>query len=150
MKKNKLLLAALAGVLTGVSIFLITGHGQKLGEEFTEEVNTLEGVTLTVDEAFVTPEGITFTISNGSDKDLNYGQDYSLLKEKDGLWYEVEPDKPVAITLEILWVPAGSSDTHEVSWGSSYGKLSSGHYRIIKYISDNEAGYRLAGEFDIK
>lgn len=146
MKRNKLWLA----VLTGVSILLLTGCGQELGEEFTEEVNTLEDVVLTVDEDSVTSEGITFTISNQSDKDLNYGQDYSLLKDMEGFWYIVEPDNPVAITLELLWIPAGNTDTHEISWGDSYGKLSAGHYRIIKRVADNEAVYYLAGEFNIK
>lgn len=146
MKKSRIL----SVLITAISLALFTGCGQKLGEEFTEEVNTLEGAEIVVDESLVTSTGITYTISNQSDKDLDYGQDYGLQKEKDGRWYQVEPENPVDVTLELLWIPAGSRDTHEISWETSYGKLSAGHYRIVKSVSDNENGYYLAGEFNIE
>lgn len=146
MKKSRVL----SVIVAGISLIMLTGCGQKLGEEFTEEVNTLEGVEMTVDESLITPTGITFTISNQSDKELNYGQDYSILKEKEGRWYQVVPENPVAVTMELLWLPADNTDTHEISWETSYGKLSSGNYRIIKYVFDSENGYCLAGEFTIK
>lgn len=146
MKRSKILSA----MIVGISLILFTGCGQKLGEEFTQEVNTLEGAEITVDESMVTSIGITYMISNQSDQDLNYGQDYGLQKEKDGKWYQVEPRNPVAVTLELLWLPAGNTDTLEISWETSYGTLSSGHYRIVKSVSDNENSYYLAGEFDIE
>ena len=139
-------------LIIGMSIVLLTGCGQNLenlGEEFTEEVNTLEGVEITVDESLDASTGITYTLSNQSDKDLNYGQDYGLQKEKNGKWYDVEPENPVAITMELLWLPAGNTDTLELSWESSYGELPAGHYRILKNVSDNENGYYLAGEFQV-
>ena len=145
MKKNKIV----SVVIVGMSLILFAGCGQKLGDEFTEEVNTLEGAFLSVDENLASPVGITYTMENQTDKDLNYGQDYSLQKEKDGRWYQVEPKEPVAVTMELLWLPAGSRDTLELRWESSYGKLKSGHYRIVKNVSDSESGYYLAGEFEI-
>lgn len=145
MKKSRKLLM----VVLGLNLLLLAGCGQKLGEEFTEEVNTLEGVTLTVDEESASVSGITYTISNQSDKDVSFGQDYILQMEKDGKWYQVEPKGGIAITMELLWVPAGTTDTHEIIWNDSYGKLSSGHYRVVKNVSDNEAGYYLAGEFQL-
>lgn len=145
MKKNKIL----SVMIIGMSLLLFSGCGQKLGDEFTEEVNTLEGASIVVDESAVASTGITYTMENQTDRDLSYGQDYGLQKEKDGRWYQVEPESPVAVTLELLWLPAGNTDTFELSWESSYGKLSSGHYRIVKNVSDNESGYYLAGEFEI-
>lgn len=139
-----------AACVLAVCLAFLAGCGQKLGEEFSEDVNMLEGAELLVDEALATPAGITYTISNQSDKDLNYGQDYSLLKEKDGKWYVVEPARPAAVTMELLWVPAGSTDTMEISWEDSYGNLSGGHYRLLKNFSDNEKGYYLAGDFSVK
>lgn len=146
MKRIKKFLA----ILAGVSLILLMGCGIKLGEEFTEEVNMLEGAEITVDEALVTPTGITFTINNQSDKDLSYGQDYSLQKEEDGKWYWIEPENPAAVTLELLWIPAGNADTMEISWETSYGKLPKGHYRILKNMADEQSGYYLAGEFGIE
>lgn len=145
MKKSKTILI----MVLALNILLLVGCGQKLGEEFTEEVNTLEGVSLTVDAESAASSGITYTLDNQSDKDINFGQNYSLQMEKDGKWYQVESRDPMAVTLELLWLPAGTSDTYEIKWDSSYGKLSSGHYRIVKNVSDEENGYYLAGEFQL-
>lgn len=143
--KKELITAAVIG-----SLLLLGGCGLKLGEEFTGEINNLEGAELTVDEASVKPTEITYTVSNRSEKDLSYGQDYGLQQEKDGKWYSVVPENEIAITLELLWLPAGSTDTNMISWESSYGKLPKGHYRIVKSFSDDRQGYFLAGEFVIE
>lgn len=133
-----------------ISILFLGGCGQKSGEEFTQEVNTLEGASLTVEEASVSPVEITCVINNQSETDLSYGQDYGLQREKDGKWYQVIPKKDVAVTLELLWAPAGSQNSHTVNWQYSYGKLQKGHYRIVKSVADNSQGYYLAGEFRIE
>lgn len=133
-----------------LSILLLGGCGQKLGEEFTGEVNTLEGVILTVEETSVSPAEIAYVIDNQSGVDLSYGQDYSLQMEKDGKWYQIIPKRDVAVTLELLWAPAGSQNSHTVNWQSSYGKLQKGHYRIIKSGADNSQVYYLAGEFQVE
>lgn len=140
----------LSALIMGLCLLLFSGCGAKLGTEFTQEVNTLEGAELLVDGDLVTPEGLTFSVNNQSDRDLNYGQDYGLQKEENGSWYQIEPKRQVAVTLELLWTPAGSTDTYEINWSASYGKLSSGHYRLIKSVADNENSYYLAGEFDIE
>ncbi len=137
-------------MLIGAGMICLGGCGVKLGEEFKEEVNALNGAKIQVSEEKTTPVGIAFEIHNQSDKDLNYGQDYSIQKEKDGRWYVVEPSNPVAVTMELLWVPSGSEETMEVNWEDSYGKLPKGHYRIIKSFADEQKGYYLAGEFTIK
>lgn len=146
MKKHKMMVM----MTLGLYILLLAGCGQKkLGEEFTEEVNTLEGVTLTIEEGKASASGVTYTINNQSGQDINFGQDYSLQMEKDGKWYYVEPKEAIAVTMELLWLPAGTSESYDIIWNSSYGKLSSGHYRIVKNISDNAAGYYLSGEFQL-
>lgn len=143
--KKELLMAAVMG-----SLILLCGCGLKLSEEYTEEVNTLEGAELKVDEDSVKPTEITYTISNQSDAGLSYGQSYGLQKEKNGKWYPVIPKNEVAITSEMLWIPAGSTDTLMTGWESSYGKLPKGHYRIVKHVYDEQQEYILAGEFEIE
>ncbi len=138
-------------IVAAFLVFLVfMGFGTKLGEEFTQEVNTLEGLTLTVDEESASAVGITYTVSNHTDKDLSYGQDYSLQKEEKGKWYELKPAAHVITTLELLWIPAGENETVEINWDVNYGKLPAGHYRILKSYSDNENSYYLAGEFNLE
>lgn len=118
-------------------------------EEENVEVTTLKQVTLEVAKQEVLPTELTYTITNHSEKDLNYGRDYCLQTEKDGKWYQVVPGQEVAITLELLWVPAGSVQKDKVNWEYFYGELKPGHYRIIKPVSDGEKRHMLAGEFMI-
>ena len=55
----------------------------------------------------------------------------------------------MAITLELLWVPAGGKDTQRIVWEPFYGALPMGHYRIIKPVTDDRQRYLLAGEFTV-
>lgn len=137
-------------LITVTGIIMLAGCGEKaaLGEEFTEEVNTLEGLSLLIDEASVTSTGLSYEIDNQSDEDFSYGQDYSVQKQKDGKWYVLEGN-PIAITMELLWLPAGERAVHEVNWEGSFGKLAKGHYRLVKNLGTDEAGYYVAGEFTI-
>lgn len=146
MKKKRTLLLA----LTGICILMLggCGQGQKPGEAFDQEVNTLEGASLRVDEASAT--GIAYTIRNETDKNLSYGQDYHLQKQEDGTWYVLEPEHPAAVTLELLWLSAGEEESLAVDWKDSYGKLPKGDYRFVKSVSDEENGYYLAGEFSVE
>lgn len=138
-----------AAILLAGCLMALCGCQAKVGEEFTEEVDTLEGVSLTVDAGQVTSSGITYTIDNQSEKDLSYGRDYSLQKEKDGKWYRVEPKSAVAVTMELLWIPAGDAQTEALEWEDAYGKLPAGKYRVVKSVSDYESGYYLTGEFNV-
>lgn len=144
MKKIFLLLITVTGII------MLAGCGEKtvLGEEFTEEVNTLEGLSIRIDEASVTSTGLSYEIDNQSEENLSYGQDYSVQKQKDGKWYVLEGN-PIAITMELLWLSAGESASHEVNWEDGFGKLAKGHYRLIKNMGTEEAGYYVAGEFTI-
>lgn len=146
MKRSKKTVA----MLIGAALIFLVGCGARLGEEFTEEVNALEGVTLTIDKETLTSEKATYTVVNRSEKDLNFGQDYSLQKEEKGKWYQLTPANPVAVTMELLWVPAGGEETLDINWNAAYGKLPAGHYRLIKNFADDESGYYLAAEFTLE
>lgn len=142
----------LAGLITGcMALFCACGSDSDadadLGEEFTQEVNNLKGVELSVD--IVSPTGITFTISNQTEQDYSYGQNYFLQQESRGHWYMVEEKSPGIATMELLWVTSGSTNTHELGWENSYGSLPAGHYRIVKSVADSTQGYYIAGEFRI-
>ena len=68
MKKSKMIFM----MVLGLNILLLAGCGKKLGEEFTDEVNTLTGVSLTVDEDKVSETGVAYTIYNQSYKDISF------------------------------------------------------------------------------
>lgn len=117
---------------------------------FSENVNTLSGAVLAVKKVGAPATGLTYMLDNCSGRELNFGQDYSLQKECDGKWYVVEAKEPLAVTMQLLWIPNGSTDTYEINWETAYGVLPEGHYRIVKSVADDKQGYYLAGEFSVQ
>ena len=126
-----------------------TNAGADEYPEFLEPVNILAGVSLFVKEVFGPATGLTYVLDNRSGRDLNFGQDFSLQREKDGKWYVLESKAPMAVTMQLLWIPDRCTDTYEINWEVSYGELPKGHYRIIKSVADDKQGYYMAGEFDV-
>lgn len=114
---------------------------------YSEEVNILKGAALSVKEVRCPATGLTYVMDNQSGRELNFGQDYSLQEEIEGKWYVVEAKEPMAVTMQLLWIPNGSTDTYEINWETFYGELPKGHYRIVKSVADDKQGYYIAGEF---
>lgn len=106
---------------------------------------SLEGVSMTVKEESVTSKGATIILSNTTNKNIEYGESYSLQRFEDGKWnnvpyiienwafndvaYTLEKDTPREFTIEWSWL---------------YGSLEAGKYQIIKGVMD----FRDTGDYD--
>ena len=102
-----------------------------------------------VKEASVTESGLTCIINNDTEKDYSFGRDYMLQKKEENKWQDVLPKKEAAMTLELLWVPSGTSESLAINWEEAYGQLENGHYRVIKPVSNTESRVLLSAEFMI-
>ena len=119
---------------------------------FTGQVNNLEGVTmevLNVDSSVITVE-----LTNGTDLNIIYGEDYQIQTMIDDEWYSLPTVENVlfpmiAYSLEKD-VPAEMSEDLQIL----YGVLEPGSYRIVKSVEDSREGYSvnycLAAEFTIE
>lgn len=123
-------------------------------EPFTEEVNTLEGVTMYM-EKYKSTEG-DVEIRNEYGKELQYGDWYDIQVQQDGNWYSMPLIIDNAAYHDIAYpVQDQTTSVWEVNWSYFYGELPAGKYRIVKDIIDlREPGdytkYYLAAEFEIK
>lgn len=132
MKKRVL---ALLAVLT----LLLSGCG---GEDYTTvftEVNTVEGVTLSLKEDTLKAAKATFILSNDSDTDVVYDPVEFHLEEldDDGVWqenYGTRVSQWKRDTTETL--PAGQSKELEVSWKGLCGTIGLGEHRVILIVND--------------
>ena len=106
----------------------------------------MEGLTLTVENASGTQA--EYTIHNNTEKDVVFGRDFAVQTLHNGVWYELQ-HKDMAITLELLFVPAGSEETFTDVWEPGYGTLPAGDYRILKTVTAGEESVILAGEFSV-
>lgn len=122
---------------------------------FTEEVNTLDGVTMYM-EKYKATEG-DVEIRNESGKDLEYGEWYDIqVKMDDDRWYSLAMiiDN---VAYHAVAYPVKNQETSvwPVNWSYCYGELPAGKYRMVKDIMDFRAPgdyteYYLATEFEIK
>lgn len=143
-------------ILLSSLLFLLSGCGAKVGELFEGEVNTYEGVTMSLVEGKIYRGSANIEILNTTDAQISSGNayDYSLQKEVDGAWYWLEAQGGSANTLEALTYPKDETVEQVLSWTGRYGNLSAGHYRVVKDFFEyrgpgDYTGFLLAAEFTI-
>ena len=106
-------------------------------------------VMLQIAEGSVSAAGLTARIVNDTDADIHFGRDFMLEVQKEGTWEQVMPESEPFMTMDLLWAPAGASEKLELYWEPFYGKLPSGHYRIIKPVSSQRRQILLMEEFNL-
>lgn len=124
-----------------------------LGDEFTEEVNNFEGVTMLM-EKYKSTEG-DVEISNGTEKEIIYGEYYDIQVQSEGKWYSIQLPEGIAYNAIGYSVGPGETGVWQVNWEYAYGELPVGKYRMVKDAMDFRAPgdfdkYYLAVEFEIK
>lgn len=115
------------------------------------------GVTLSIkDEAF---SSITIIIKNNTQDIYVYGPEYSIEKLEEGNWIECDTINGYPLTWNSVEYILNSDEEKEeiLDLTLSYGKLSKGKYRVIKYVFKNNNGVitndkseKLIAEFEIK
>ncbi|MGN1230433.1 MAG: immunoglobulin-like domain-containing protein [Anaerotignum sp.] len=104
-----------------------------------DEVNTVEGVSLTLVEGTLKGSKAIFTIANDSDEDVLFDPvEFHLeSKNKDGVWEEnvgTRASQWKRDTTETI--PAGTHIQKEVDWKGLCGSINGGDYRVILIIND--------------
>lgn len=113
------------------------GTGLVIGEKFEGEVDTVEGVELSITEF---NENISLYVSNETDKEVLFGSSYSIQIKASDEWYYLRPaDKDVAFPDEGYYAPAEVT----VNYRNIYGIFPSRNFRVVKSVSvyDNGTQY---------
>lgn len=122
-----------------------------IGEKFTEEVNTLSGVTMFMEKYKATGGDVEFI--NETEDEFYYGDDYDIQMQQEGAWYSLKPNTEFMYHDTAYILATGS--VWKVNWELFYGALPVGNYRMMKSVTDYRAPgdytkYYLAAEFEIK
>lgn len=152
MKKRTLYI--IFGTIVIICVVILAGLNILMRTNFTE-YNNYDGVTMTLDDSNLSETGISLVVKNEIDKELTFGEDYTLEKKILGQWYRVM-HKPSMIFKSVGWDAIGypvsqkSERTFEINWEWLYGNLKEGNYRIVKkFIVNYPESYNLAVEFII-
>ena len=111
---------------------------QQLTESTTVVSDTKGNLNTQVDQ--LTNTGMTYTLYNTSQTYIYFfGTPYSLQQLIDGKWYNVPQLPPPkgsswAWTMQGYFLKAGNRFEQTENWGSMYGSLSAGQYRLIKHL----------------
>ena len=136
----------LFAVLMMLTLALTACGGDDYTTVFTE-VNTVEGVTMTLKEDTLRGSRATFVIANNSDTDvfLDPYEFHLEKKNRDGIWEEnigTRVSEWKRDTTEII--PAGTSIEKEVDWKGLCGGINGGEHRVIIIVN----GQPIACEFE--
>ena len=92
-------------------------------------------------------------IENNSDRDLEYGNPYSIEKYENGFWKSASTINDLYFTMPAFGLKKGESKELNINWEYGYGKLK-GKYRIVKEFSykenDDYISFNKYLEFEIK
>lgn len=104
-----------------------------------DEVNTVEGVTMTLKQDTLRPSRATFIIANDSAEDVLFDPIEFHLEEKNkkGVWEENIGTRVSEWKRETTeTIPAGTAIEREVDWKGLCGGIGSGEYRVILIINN--------------
>lgn len=112
-----------------------------------EEVDTLEGVSIQLEQGVYAPEGDTFilTVSNDSEEEISYGIAFTIEVEEEGEWYIVEPEEEMAFILIAHMLNPGEEAEEELNM-DYYEPFEEGRYRVVRQME----GEVLTAEFSIE
>lgn len=145
--------------ISGIYIFKISAFYQnkKIEYYFMSNISKISGedinVKIELKENTLTSKGLTMIINNLSDKDLEYGNPYTIEKYEDDIWKTVKPANEISYTLPVYILKQNDSVELSINWEYGYGELK-GKYRIVKEFdfneNDNYISFNKYLEFEIK
>ena len=132
-------------LLMMLTLALTACGGDKYATVYNE-VNTVEGVSMSLVEKTLRVSRATFIITNDSDEDvlLDPVEFHLEKKNRDGVWEEnigTRVSEWKNETTEVI--PAGTSIEKEVDWKGLCGGITSGEHRVILIVN----GEPIACEF---
>lgn len=129
--------------ISGIYIFKINAiyQGKSIEYYFMSEISKTSGedinVNMEIKKDTLTDTGLTMIVENLSDKDLEYGNPYTLEKYENGFWKDVQPINDLFFTMPAFGLNRNESVELKINWEYGYGKLK-GKYRIVKRFSYKE------------
>lgn len=90
-------------------------------------------ISIAIKDGTLKKNKATIILSNASNVNITYGNEYKIEKEKDGSWKELEGE--LNFTLPAYILKYNDSVELKIDWQNAYGTLTKGHYRIVKNVS---------------
>lgn len=129
--------------VSGPYIFVIKAsyEGKSIEYYFLSYISKTNGedinLKMEIKENTLSNVGLTMIVKNLSDRDLQYGNPFSIEKYENGFWISAPTINDLFFTMPAFSLNKGESKELNINWEYGYGKLK-GKYRIVKDFSYKE------------
>ena len=129
--------------VSGPYIFVIKAsyEGKSIDYYFLSYISKTSGedinLKMEIKENSLSNVGLTMIIKNLSNRDLQYGNPFSIEKYENGFWVTEPTINDLFFTMPAFSLNKGESKELNINWEYGYGKLK-GKYRIVKDFSYKE------------
>lgn len=134
--------------LISVFMFLFTGCGSNdsEGTAYTE-VNTQEGITLSLKEDTLKSSTGTFILTNDMQEAVSYSaKEYHFEQMKDGQWQEFPGTAQANWGDEVVALESGASAELSYNWKTFCGNTTKGEqYRLIIFVNESPVAVEFTG-----
>lgn len=135
-------------------LLFLSACGEQRTESTISDVNANTNIVLEIVEDTLSPSGVVIKMTNYTDENLWYGEDFTLVEWIDEKWYVVpyKDDENYGFPAIGYTLAAKQSEEMNIAWDYAYGELSPGTYQLIKSFSEEGStqNYNSAVEFSIE
>ena len=103
-------------------------------------VNEAEGLAMHIEAGSASPTGTILCLENKTDREWQFGQEYWLEKKEGGEWHEIRSHRALASDPRSNLLAPHSTREEVCSFSDSYGRLTSGEYRLVKELLREKSG----------
>ena len=140
--------------LDNIDDIYVAKYRENLNGMCSFKIDDLDGVSMSIKDGTLTNVGATVVITDTSNRENIYGDEYRIDKKEDGKWEML----PIIFEGNYAWNDIGYSAGEDnkleldINWEWLYGKLESGEYRIVKDTSEAGEGttHYITAEFVIE
>ena len=131
----------------------VAKYVENLNDKCAIKIDDLDGVSMTIKKGTLTPSGATIIITDTSDRENMYGEQYRIDKFVNHTWKELD----VVVVGNYGWTAIGYTVDKDnkleldINWKWLYGELKPGKYRLVKDTSEPGEGttHYITTEFTI-
>lgn len=146
--------AIVCNSLDNINDIYVAKYRENLNDKCSLKIDDLEGVSMSIKESTLSNTCATIVITDTSNRNNIYGEEYRIDKKENGIWNELD----VVVEGNYAWNAIGYSVNKDnkleldINWEWLYGKLKPGEYRIVKSTSYAGEGTKhyITAEFSIE
>lgn len=136
-----------------IIMILLTGCKTKNININKYQGDTTNNISLNIKKDSLTATSAIVIIKDSSGEKNGYTNSFTLYKKQNNDWVQLDLiNDNLSITTENYLVDENNTLEFKINWEKSYGVLSPGYYKLVKFATnlDNNKSYSFSADFTIE